>query len=82
MGGLRAGESLVCKIFSPFSVKISWDEKAAGLEPLSPEITLQPGESYSFPEKWMLFPLKDEVKSAEQAAALAGRVPPSPFQAE
>ena len=64
------------------SVKISWDDKAVGLEPLSPEITLPPGERYSFPEKWMLFPLKDDVKSAEQAAALARRVPPSPFQAE
>lgn len=64
------------------SVEVYWDERVAELEPLSPEIKLEPGESYTFPEKWALFPLKEAVTSFEQAAALAGRVPASPFKVE
>lgn len=56
------------------------DSKVAELEPLSPEIKLKPGENYSFPEKWVLIELQDEVTTYAQARALVKRVPASPFK--
>lgn len=84
------GKTLFVK-YSPFipagdysdggnSVELYFDERVAELEPLSPEIKLKPNESYTFPEKWTLIRLKDEVTSYEQARALVKKVPPSPFK--
>ena len=62
------------------SVEFYCDATVAELEPLSPEIKLQPRENYSFPEKWVLIELKDEVTTHAQARALVKRIPASPFK--
>ncbi|MSU64495.1 MAG: hypothetical protein EXS31_19255 [Pedosphaera sp.] len=61
------------------SVELYYDERVAELEPLSPEVRLQPGGSYMFPEKWTLIELEKEVLTFEKAAELVKRIPPSPF---
>lgn len=61
------------------SVEFYCSERVAELEPLSPEVTLKPGEVYSFPEKWMFLELNKEVTSYDQARALVKRIPASPF---
>lgn len=53
--------------------------EVAELEPLSPEVALKPGGTYSFPEKWILIDLEKEVTTYEQARALVKRIPRSPF---
>ena len=62
------------------SVELYFDSRVAELEPLSPEIKLGPNETYSFPEKWTLIELKEEVLTFDAARALAKRIPPSPFK--
>jgi hypothetical protein len=62
------------------SVELYFDEGRAELEPLSPEITLKPGETYEMPQKWTLVELKEPVTTHEQARALARKIPPSPFK--
>ncbi len=61
------------------TVEFYCSERVAELEPLSPEVTLKPGETYSFPEKWILIELEKEVTSYEQARAFVKRIPRSPF---
>lgn len=61
------------------SVELYFDHRAE-LEPLSPEVKLKPGQTYDFPEMWLLIKLDAEVKSHEQARALVKLVPPSPFK--
>lgn len=61
------------------SVAHYFNENVAELEPLSPEIKLRPGGEYLFPERWTLKWLDREVVSPEDAAAVASRIPPSPF---
>jgi hypothetical protein len=61
------------------SVEFYCSDRVAELEPLSPEVTLKPGQNYSFPEKWTLIELEKEVTSYEQARALVKRIPKSPF---
>lgn len=61
------------------SVEFYCSERVAELEPLSPEVTLPRGGNYSFPEKWTLIELIDEVTSYDQARALVKRIPKSPF---
>lgn len=51
------------------------------LEPISPEVTLKPGQEYVFPQAWALIPLEKEVTSFEEARALVARLPRSPFAA-
>jgi hypothetical protein len=60
-------------------VEFYCNDRAAELEPVSPEVTLKSGDNYSFPEKWTLIELDKEVKSHEQARALVKRIPKSPF---
>jgi len=62
------------------SVELYFDKSVAELEPLSPEVKLKPGESYSIPEKWTLIELNDEVTTFEEARKLVKKVPPSPFK--
>jgi len=62
------------------SVELYFDKSVGELEPLSPEVKLKPGESYSFPEKWTLIELNDEVTTFEEARKLVKKVPPSPFK--
>lgn len=62
------------------SVEFFCDEKAVGLEPLSPEAKLKPGESYAFPEKWVLIDLDTRAATFADARALVKRVPASPFK--
>ena len=40
---------------------------------------MKPGETYSFPEKWVLIELPKEVAGYEQARALVKLIPKSPF---
>jgi hypothetical protein len=61
------------------SVEFYCSERIAELEPLSPEVRMKPGESFDFPEKWVLIELEKEVTTYEQARALVKRVPKSPF---
>ncbi len=55
------------------------DKRVSELEPLSPEVTLKQGENYSFPGKWLLMELPEEITSAKMARALVKRIPRSPF---
>jgi len=61
------------------TVEFYCSERVAELEPISPEVTLKPGATYSFPEKWIFIELDKEVTSYEQARALVKRIPKSPF---
>ena len=62
------------------SVEVYFDRRVTELDPLSPETTLAPGESFVFPEKWLLLPLAREVTTAEEARKLALKIPPPPFR--
>ena len=62
------------------TVEVYWDEKVAELEPLSPEIRLDPGQEYVFPEKWELVRLPHPVKTAEQARESVRTLPRNPFK--
>lgn len=61
------------------TVEVFWNERFAELEPLSPEVKLNPNEGYRFPELWKIVELKDEVKSFKDARKAAKKVPRSPF---
>jgi hypothetical protein len=61
------------------TVEFYCSARVAELEPLSPEVTLKPSETYSFPEKWILIELEKEVTNYGQARALVKRIPRSPF---
>lgn len=56
------------------------NQRVAELEPLSPEVRLEPGAEYRFPEKWVLVQLDKEVSTFEQARAVVKRIPKSPFK--
>ncbi len=62
------------------TVEVSWGEQRTELQPLSAEVTLKPGESHVFPEKWLLYDLPKSVSSFAEARALVKRIPPSPFR--
>ena len=62
------------------SVELYFDQRVAELEPLSPEIKLDAGQNYSFPEKWILIPLEKEITTFEQARKLVKKIPRSPFR--
>ncbi len=83
------GKTLFVKYFPVFAqanysdggntVEFYCDDRVAELEPLSPEVTLKPGHNYSFPEKWTLIELAEEVTTFEKARALLKHIPASPF---
>ncbi len=56
------------------------DDTVAEIDPLSPEKELQPGEVYSFPERWVLKRLPEPVESFEAARALVGQIGKSPLE--
>jgi hypothetical protein len=62
------------------SVEVYFDRRATELNPFSPEISLDPGDSLIFPEKWVLLPLEKEVTTAEEARRLVPKIPPPPFR--
>jgi hypothetical protein len=61
------------------TVEVYFDQRAVELSPLSPETKLAPGREYTFPEKWLLIPLRKEVTTWEEARKLVRKIPPSPF---
>ena len=61
------------------TVEFYCSDRVAELEPLSPEVGLKPGGTYSFPGKWTLYDLADEVTTHEKARALVKMIPKSPF---
>lgn len=61
------------------SVEVFFNEQFAELEPLSPEVTLKPGEEYSFPEQWVLIELDRAVNTHKDARKILKLIPPSPF---
>lgn len=61
------------------SVEVYFNETFAELEPLSPEVPLEPGASYSFPEKWVLIELDRPINTHRDASRILDRIPPSPF---
>lgn len=62
------------------SVEVYFDQRVAEIEPLSPQTKLESGQNFSFPEKWVLIPLKKEVTTIQQARDLVKRIKPSPFK--
>jgi hypothetical protein len=62
------------------SVAFYFNERFSECEPISPEVTLKPGEEYVFPERWVLLELDREVTTPEEARAAAARIPPSRFR--
>jgi hypothetical protein len=61
------------------SVEVYFDRRVTELNPFSPQTSVAPGESFIFPEKWVLIPLDKEPATAEQARELVSKIPPSPF---
>jgi len=61
------------------SVQVYSDRRVTELNPFSPQTALAPGQSFIFPEKWLLLPLDKEVATVEQAAKLVHKIPPPPF---
>ncbi len=61
------------------SVEVYWNENFAEIEPLSPERTILPGESYVFPEKWVLIELDSDIHTHQQAAELVKKIPAFKF---
>jgi len=61
------------------TVAVYFDQSLTEFGPVSPETELKPGDTYSFPEQWVLVPLKETVQNFEKARALVKRLPPSPF---
>ena len=57
------------------SVACYFNDRFAELEPLSPEVRLNPQQEYVFAEKWTLTLLDEEVTAHEQVRALADRIP-------
>jgi hypothetical protein len=62
------------------SVEVYFDRRVTELDPLSPETKLAPGESFIFPEKWLLLPLAREAATPEEARKLVLKIPPPPFR--
>jgi len=62
------------------STEVYFDERVAEMEPLSPEVEMKPGESFTFPEKWTLIELGEMVSTPEQAQRAVRRIAPSPFR--
>ncbi len=62
------------------SVLVYCDPKRMELGVLSPEVKLAPGQTYVFPEKWVLLELARRVDSFNDARALVKQIPPSPFR--
>ena len=56
------------------SVELYWSNQVAELEPLSPEVQLQPGAEYVFPERWLLLTLPEEAATFDAARALVDKV--------
>jgi hypothetical protein len=61
------------------SVAHYYNERIAELEPISPEIRLAPSSSYDFPERWTIRLLDREPSTPEEARAVAGSIPASPY---
>jgi hypothetical protein len=61
------------------TVEAYWNEHFAEIEPLSPEATILPGESYAFPEKWVLIELDSDIHTHQQAAELVKKIPAFKF---
>lgn len=61
------------------TVELYFDPKVCELEPLSPEVALRPGETSTFPERWILIPLEREPASHEEARELVKKIPENPF---
>ena len=64
------------------SVEVYFDQRVAELEPISPEMKLQPGQNFTFPDKWTLIALDKEVATPDEERKLVKRIPPSPFKKE
>jgi len=61
------------------SIEVYWNQSFAEIEPLSPEATIKPGNTYSFPEKWVLIELDSDINTFEQAAELVKKIPAFKF---
>jgi hypothetical protein len=61
------------------SVAHYYRETMSELEPISPEVTVKPGQDYVFPQMWSLIRLEKEIESFEEARKLVDRIPSSPF---
>ncbi len=61
------------------TAEVFFNETFAEIQTLSPEVTLKPGESYSFPEQWVIIELDRAVNTHRDARKILDRIPPSPF---
>ncbi len=61
------------------SVAVYFDQSLTEFGPISSETGLKPGETYAFPEQWILVPLKETANSFDRARALVKRIPKSSF---
>jgi hypothetical protein len=62
------------------TVSVMWNGTVTELSPQSPRIGLEPGGTYDFPERWVLKPLKREVKSLRDVRRILDEVPRNPFR--
>jgi len=62
------------------TLEIMWTGTVTELSPLSPVVRLASGKVYDFPARWMLKPLKREVKSFRDVRKLLDEIDASPFE--
>lgn len=61
------------------TLSVMWNGTVTELSPQSPRITLQPGGTYDFPERWVLKALKREIKTARDVRHILDEIPDNPF---
>lgn len=61
------------------TLSVMWNGTVTELSPLSPRERIQPGRHYDFPARWVLQPLKRQVRSLRDLRRILSEVPPNPF---
>jgi hypothetical protein len=63
------------------SLAVMWNGTVTELSPLGPRVRLAPGGHHDFPARWILKPLKREVRSFRDVRRVLDQVPANPFAA-
>jgi hypothetical protein len=62
------------------TLTVMWNGTVTELAPLSPLARLAPGGHQDFPARWMLKPLKREIRGFRDLRRILDEVPPNPFR--
>lgn len=61
------------------NLTVMWNGTVTELGPLSPRVRLAPGAHQDFPARWLLRPLKREVRTFRDVRRMLDKVPTGPF---